>query len=148
LIFLIQRVSHAEVRINQEIYSKIGMGLLILVGIGAEDNAEDIEQLCTKSLNLRIFSDEEGKMNLSLKDIDGELLVVSQFTLLANTKKGNRPSYVEAARPELAKPLYHDVVNTLERMLDKKVSTGVFGADMKVLLENDGPVTIYLNSKK
>ncbi|HEX8547748.1 MAG TPA: D-aminoacyl-tRNA deacylase [Cytophagaceae bacterium] len=148
MIFLIQRVSHAEVRINQEIYSKIGMGLLILVGIGAEDNAEDIEQLCTKSLNLRIFSDEEGKMNLSLKDIDGELLVVSQFTLLANTKKGNRPSYVEAARPELAKPLYHDVVNTLERMLDKKVSTGVFGADMKVLLENDGPVTIYLNSKK
>lgn len=148
MIFLIQRVNHAEVHIDGKDFSNIGKGLLILVGIASNDTVDDIEPLCSKATNLRIFSDAEDKMNLSLLDVEGDLLVVSQFTLLADTKKGNRPSYLDAARPEAAKPLFEKVVSTFEKLLGKKIETGVFGADMKVSLENDGPVTIYLNSRK
>ena len=147
MIFLIQRVNQAEVKIGGEVYSSINKGLLILVGIAGDDTLEDVEALCNKAVNLRIFSNEENKMNLSLLDIDGELLVVSQFTLLADTKKGNRPSYVGAARPETAKPLYEKVIATFEKKINKIIATGEFGANMQVTLENDGPVTIYLNSK-
>ena len=143
----IQRVSEASVTVDSNIISKINKGFLILLGIGNEDSKDDIKWLTNKITNLRVFNDEDQVMNLSLKNIDGEVIVVSQFTLMASTKKGNRPSYIKAARPEIAIPLYKEFVNQLEVDLNKKVQTGVFGADMKIALVNDGPVTIIIDSK-
>lgn len=144
---VIQRVSSASVSINQQIKSAINQGLLILVGIEDADTLEDINWLCKKVANLRIFSDEDGLMNRSLLDVNGKALVVSQFTLHASTKKGNRPSYIRAARPEVAIPLYEQFINILSLELGKPVLTGEFGADMQVQLINDGPVTIFIDSK-
>lgn len=144
---VIQRVSQASVTIDSKIVANIQKGLLVLVGIEDADTQEDTNWLCQKIANLRIFGDENNVMNLSVKDIDGEIIVVSQFTLQASTKKGNRPSYIKAAKPEVAIPIYEDFVLQLEKELGKKVQTGVFGADMKVALLNDGPVTILINSK-
>ena len=144
---VIQRVSSASVTIDSEIVADIQKGLLVLVGIEDADGKEDIDWLCQKIVNLRIFGDENDVMNLSLKDIDGDIIVVSQFTLQALTKKGNRPSYIKASKPDIAIPLYENFVNSLEIELGKKVQTGVFGADMKVALLNDGPVTIIIDSK-
>lgn len=144
---LIQRVSKASVTINNKLESCIGKGLLILVGIEDEDNQEDIDWLSKKIISLRIFDDENGVMNLSIKDINAEILVVSQFTLHASTKKGNRPSYIKAAKPNISVPLYESFCKALENQLEKKVQTGVFGAMMEVELINDGPVTIWIDSK-
>lgn len=144
---VIQRVSSASVTIDNKIVADIQKGLLVLVGIEDADAQEDINWLCPKIANLRIFGDENDVMNLSVKDINGEVIVVSQFTLHASTKKGNRPSYIKASKPEIAIPLYENFVKTLEKELDKKVQTGVFGADMKVALVNDGPVTILIDTK-
>ncbi|MDL2230261.1 D-tyrosyl-tRNA(Tyr) deacylase [Alistipes sp. OttesenSCG-928-L06] len=144
---LIQRVSEASVTIGGERRSAIGRGVLVLIGIEEADNKEDADWLCAKLAKLRIFDDAQGVMNLSLQDIGGEALVVSQFTLHASTKKGNRPSYIRAARPEQAIPLYEYFVQTLEKEQGKPVATGEFGADMKVALVNDGPVTIWIDSK-
>ena len=144
---VVQRVKEASVAVEGEVVSKIGTGLLILLGIEAADSAEDIAWLVPKIGNLRIFNDANGVMNRSLKDTGGELIVVSQFTLMASTKKGNRPSYIRAARPETAVPLYEAFVSSMEDFLKKKVGTGVFGADMKVALLNDGPVTIWIDTK-
>ena len=144
---VIQRVSQASVTIDEKIVAAIQKGLLVLVGIEDTDSQEDIDWLAAKVANIRIFGDENQVMNLSVKDIGGDMIVVSQFTLHANTKKGNRPSYIKASKPEVAIPLYENFVNTLELELGKKVQTGVFGADMKVLLLNDGPVTIIMDSK-
>lgn len=144
---LIQRVAEATVKIKGNVHGEINKGLLILLGIEHEDTKDDAEWLIQKINGLRIFSDEEGKMNLSSADIKGEFLVVSQFTLHASTKKGNRPSYIKAARPEKAIPLYEYFVEQLGKTSQSKVATGVFGADMKVLLINDGPVTIWIDSK-
>jgi D-tyrosyl-tRNA(Tyr) deacylase len=144
---IIQRVSEASVTIDQNIVAQINKGLLILVGIESEDNLEDINWLVSKIVYLRIFGDENKVMNLSVKDIDGEIIVVSQFTLHALTKKGNRPSYIKAAKPEIAIPMYEKFVQLLELELGKKIQTGQFGADMKVALVNDGPVTIIIDSK-
>ena len=147
MIAVIQRVSEASVKINNEIKGKISHGFLVLLGIISEDNDEDIEWLCKKIVNLRIFGDEEGKMNLSLIDTNGGILLISQFTLHASTKKGNRPSFILAARPEIAIPLYEKFIFQLEKELGKKIESGEFGADMKVALVNDGPVTIIIDSK-
>jgi D-tyrosyl-tRNA(Tyr) deacylase len=144
---VVQRVSKASVTVEGEIISKIGLGLLILLGIENEDTSEDIEWLSRKIVNLRIFNDEEGVMNKSLIEVAGDAIVVSQFTLHASTKKGNRPSYLKAAKPEIARPAYEDFVERMEIDLGKKVGTGVFGADMKVELLNDGPVTIAIDTK-
>lgn len=144
---VIQRVSSASVEINQQTKSKIGVGLLILLGIEHGDTIEDIEWLCGKIARLRIFGDENGAMNLSVQDIKGEALVVSQFTLHASTKKGNRPSFINASKLEIAIPLYEKFIAQLEKELNNKVQTGKFGADMKVSLVNDGPVTIMIDSK-
>ena len=144
---VIQRVSQASVTIDEKIVAAIQNGLLVLVGIEDVDSQEDIDWLAAKVANIRIFGDENQVMNLSVKNIGGNVIVVSQFTLHANTKKGNRPSYSKASKPEVAIPLYENFVNTLELELGKKVQTGVFGADMKVLLLNDGPVTIIMDSK-
>ncbi|TDE03647.1 D-aminoacyl-tRNA deacylase [Flavobacterium sandaracinum] len=144
---VIQRVSSASVTIDNKIVADIQKGLLVLVGIEDADNQEDIDWLVNKITNIRIFGDEDDLMNLSVKDIDGEVLVVSQFTLHALTKKGNRPSYIKASKPEIAIPLYEIFVSHLQKELGKKVQTGIFGADMKVLLLNDGPVTITIDSK-
>jgi D-tyrosyl-tRNA(Tyr) deacylase len=144
---VIQRVSSASVTIESKIVAEIQHGLLVLIGIEEADSQEDIVWLCQKIANLRIFGDENEVMNLSVKDIDGDVIVVSQFTLQASTKKGNRPSYIKAAKPEMAIPLYEEFVQKLENELGKKVQTGVFGADMKVALINDGPVTILIDSK-
>ena len=144
---VIQRVSQASVTIDEKIVAAIQKGLLVLVGIEDVDSQEDIDWLAAKVANIRIFGDENQVMNLSVKDIGGDVIVVSQFTLHANTKKGNRPSHSKASKPEVAIPLYENFVNTLELELGKKVQTGVFGADMKVLLLNDGPVTIIMDSK-
>jgi D-tyrosyl-tRNA(Tyr) deacylase len=144
---VIQRVSSASVTIDNKIVADIQKGLLVLVGIEDADVQEDINWLCLKIANLRIFGDENDVMNLSVKDINGEIIVVSQFTLHASTKKGNRPSYIKASKPEVAIPLYENFVKTLEKELDINVQTGVFGADMKVALVNDGPVTIIIDSK-
>ena len=144
---VIQRVSQSSVTINNEIVAQIQQGLLVLVGIEDADNQEDINWLASKIANLRIFEDENEVMNLSLKDIDGEMIVVSQFTLHALTKKGNRPSYIKASKPEIAIPLYESFVQQMEKELGKKVQTGQFGADMKVSLVNDGPVTIIIDTK-
>ena len=145
---VIQRVTHASVTIEGRCKSAIGQGLLILVGIEEADGADDVEWLCKKVVNLRIFDDEAGVMNKSVLDVGGDILVVSQFTLHASTKKGNRPSYIRAARPEKAIPLYEEFCRTLERDLGKPVGTGTFGADMKVELLNDGPVTICMDSQR
>ncbi len=144
---VIQRVSKASVRIEGKIKSEINKGLLILVGIEDADTIEDIEFLCKKVVNLRIFNDENGVMNLSVKEIEGEILCVSQFTLHASTKKGNRPSYIKASKPEFAIPMYEQFCKTLEETLEKPIETGIFGADMQVELINDGPVTIIIDSK-
>jgi D-tyrosyl-tRNA(Tyr) deacylase len=144
---VIQRVSSASVTIDSKIVAEIQNGLLVLVGIEDADLQEDINWLCQKIANLRIFGDENDVMNLSVKDIDGDVIVVSQFTLQASTKKGNRPSYIKAAKPEVAIPMYEKFVQQLETELGKKVQTGMFGADMKVALLNDGPVTILIDSK-
>ncbi|WP_339887678.1 D-aminoacyl-tRNA deacylase [uncultured Flavobacterium sp.] len=144
---VIQRVSEASVTIENKIVAQINQGLLILIGIEDADNQEDINWLTTKIANLRIFADENEVMNLSVKDINGEIIVVSQFTLHAATKKGNRPSYLKAAKPEIAIPLYENFVSQMENEIGKKVQTGQFGADMKVALINDGPVTIIIDTK-
>jgi D-tyrosyl-tRNA(Tyr) deacylase len=144
---LIQRVAEASVTIEGNVKSAIGPGLLVLLGIETEDATEDIDWLCKKIVQLRIFSDEDDKMNLSVQDIQGQILVISQFTLHASTKKGNRPSYIKAARPEVAIPLYEQFVDQLSIALGQPVGTGEFGADMKVRLLNDGPVTIWIDSK-
>lgn len=144
---LLQRVIESSVTVNEEIIAHIGRGLLVLVGIEDADTQDDIDWLCHKISQLRIFDDENGVMNLSIKDTIGDIIVVSQFTLHAATKKGNRPSYIKAAKPEIAIPLYEQFVQTMESTLGKKVQTGKFGADMKVALINDGPVTIWIDSK-
>lgn len=144
---LIQRTKHASVTIEGRCKSAIKQGLLVLVGIEDSDGKEDIEWLCKKIVNLRIFDDENGVMNRSVLDIDGEILVVSQFTLHASTKKGNRPSYIRASKPEIAIPLYETFCKELSQSLGKEVGTGEFGADMKVELLNDGPVTIWMDTK-
>lgn len=144
---VIQRVSHASVTIEGVVKSSIGPGLLILLGIEQDDTVDDIEWLCKKITALRIFSDEAGLMNRSVQDISGECLVVSQFTLHASTKKGNRPSFIRAARPDVAIPMYEQFVQTLHTESGRPVLTGTFGADMKVALLNDGPVTIWVDSK-
>ncbi|WP_108866447.1 D-aminoacyl-tRNA deacylase [Aquimarina aquimarini] len=144
---VIQRVSEASVTVEGEVISTINQGLLILVGIEEEDSQEDINWLSGKISRLRIFADEDGVMNKSLIDSDGDAIVVSQFTLQASTKKGNRPSYIKAAKPKIAISLYENFVKQLEFDLEKKVGTGVFGADMQVALLNDGPVTIIIDTK-
>ncbi len=144
---VVQRVSEASVTIEGKIVSKINNGLLILVGIESNDTNQDIEWLTNKIVNLRIFNDDNGVMNTSLLDTNGDAIVVSQFTLHASTKKGNRPSYLKAAKPEISIPLYEAFVAQIEQLLHKKVGTGKFGADMKVALVNDGPVTISIDSK-
>ena len=144
---VIQRVLEASVTINQGIHSSIEKGLLIFLGIEDSDNLEDIEWLSNKILNLRIFNDDQGIMNHSIKDVLGELLIVSQFTLHASTKKGNRPSYIHASKPDIAIPLYNNFIDVLSKTSGLKVKTGVFGADMKIKLLNDGPVTIVIDTK-
>jgi len=144
---VIQRVSNASVKVEGELISSIKNGLLILVGIEDDDNLEDITWLSKKIVNLRIFNDTDGVMNQSLLAVNGDAIVVSQFTLHASTKKGNRPSYLKASKPAIAIPLYENFIKCVEQELDKKVGTGVFGADMKVELLNDGPVTIVIDTK-
>ena len=144
---IIQRVSQSSVTINHEIVANIQQGLLVLVGFEDADTHEDINWLTSKIANLRIFADQNQVMNLSLKEIDGEIIIVSQFTLHALTKKGNRPSYIKASKPEIAIPLYESFIAQMETELGKKVQTGQFGADMKVALVNDGPVTIIIDTK-
>ena len=144
---VIQRVTRASVTIEQQLFSSIGKGMLVLVEIQADDTDEDINWLASKIVNLRIFDDENGVMNKSILDSGGEILAVSQFTLMARTKKGNRPSYIDAAPPAISIPLYEKFVATLSQELHKEIQTGQFGADMKVELINDGPVTIIIDSK-
>lgn len=144
---VIQRVSEASVVIEGSEVAAIQKGVLILLGIEHEDTQDDINWLCNKIINLRIFPDQDDVMNTSLKDANGEVILVSQFTLHASTKKGNRPSYIKAARPDVAIPLYEAFINTLQANLEKSIQTGEFGADMKVRLINDGPVTIIIDSK-
>ena len=144
---VIQRVSNASVTIDNKIVADIQKGLLVLVGIETTDQQEDINWLTSKIANLRIFNDENHIMNLSLKEVDGEIIIISQFTLQASTKKGNRPSYLKAAKPEISIPIYENFIVQMELELGKKVQTGQFGADMKVSLLNDGPVTIVIDSK-
>jgi D-tyrosyl-tRNA(Tyr) deacylase len=147
MISVIQRVSESSVTIDGKVKSKIGVGLLVLLGIEEADGREDLDWLAKKIVNLRIFPDEQEVMNKSLLDVGGELLLVSQFTLHASTKKGNRPSYIKAARPEIALPLYEQAIVVFESELGKSIGTGTFGADMKVSLINDGPVTIHMDTK-
>ena len=147
MIAVVQRVSAASVTIENSLKSSIGSGLLVLVGIEEADNKEDIDWLASKIVNLRIFNDAEGVMNVSVKDSGGDIIVVSQFTLHASTKKGNRPSYIKAAKPDTAIPLYETFINAVEVNLGKAIQTGEFGADMKVSLVNDGPVTIIIDTK-
>ena len=145
---VIQRVSEASVTIDHRVCAVIQEGLLILIGVEDEDTQEDIDWLCRKIANMRIFNDKDEVMNESLKSVDGDAIVVSQFTLHASTKKGNRPSYMKAAKPEVAEPMYEKFVEAFQKELGKEVGTGKFGADMKVSLLNDGPVTILLDSKQ
>lgn len=148
--FLIQRTRSAAVHIDGIAVAEsrgLGLGMLILIGISPDDTAEDIEYLVKKATQLRIFDDEDGVMNRSILDVGGDIIAVSQFTLMAETKKGNRPSYIRAARPEVAEPLYDEVVRALEERLGRPIGTGRFGADMQVSLTNDGPVTIWVDSK-
>ncbi|MBL0736679.1 D-tyrosyl-tRNA(Tyr) deacylase [Flavobacterium sp. GN10] len=144
---VIQRVSEASVTVDNKKTADIKKGLLVLVGIEDADTQEDIDWLAGKIIKMRIFGDENDVMNCSVQDIDGDIIVVSQFTLHASTKKGNRPSYIKAAKPDFAIPTYENFVQAIEKELDKKVQTGIFGADMKVSLLNDGPVTIVMDSK-
>jgi D-tyrosyl-tRNA(Tyr) deacylase len=144
---LIQRTTEASVKVNGKIIGSIETGLLVLVGIEDADNLDDITWLSNKIINLRIFADENGLMNKSLKDINGEVLVISQFTLHADTRKGNRPSYIKAAKPEIAIPIYDLFKNQLAVDLERPIASGEFGADMKVSLTNDGPVTIWIDTK-
>lgn len=144
---LIQRVTEARCVIGGRCFSEIGRGLVVLVGVGHDEAPEDIEWLTKKLVQLRIFDDEAGVMNLSVQDVAGEVMIVSQFTLHALTKKGNRPSWIKAAPEEISKPLYLTFVESVERALGRKVSTGEFGADMQIELTNDGPVTIWIDSK-
>lgn len=145
--FVIQRVSEASVKIDNVIYSEIQKGFLVLVGVEEADKKEDADWLCQKLISMRIFSDADDKMNLSLQDINGDVLLVSQFTLFASTKKGNRPSFIKSAKPDIAIPLYEYCIQQLSQLLNKTIKTGQFGADMKVSLINDGPVTIIVDSK-
>jgi D-tyrosyl-tRNA(Tyr) deacylase len=145
---VIQRVNSAAVRIDRQVSGSINRGLLVLLGIEDADTKEDIDWLSGKIVNLRIFNDEQGVMNLSLKDINGAVLLVSQFTLHASTRKGNRPSYIRASKPPVAIPLYEKMIDQLEMDLGQKIQTGVFGADMQVELVNDGPVTIIIDTKE
>lgn len=147
MIAVIQRVSSSSVAVAGEVVGNIDTGLMILLGIEEEDDQTDVNWLAGKISNLRIFNDGEGVMNLSVKAVDGEILLISQFTLHASTKKGNRPSYIKAARPEIAIPMYEEMQRALAKELGKPISTGQFGADMKVSLTNDGPVTIIIDSK-
>ena len=147
MLAIIQRVSEASVKIEEQIKGEIGLGFMVLLGITHTDTQEDVEWLAKKIVGMRIFSDEENKMNLDLKAVDGNILLISQFTLHASTKKGNRPSFIDAARPEIAIPLYEKMIIQLENLLGKTIQTGEFGANMKVSLVNDGPVTIVLDSK-
>jgi D-tyrosyl-tRNA(Tyr) deacylase len=147
MIAVIQRVSQASVEIEKKIKAQINKGLLILLGIEDADSEEDIEWLTNKIVNLRIFNDAEGIMNVSIKDDGGDIILVSQFTLHASTKKGNRPSYIKAAKPDVAIPLYENSIIAFEHLLGKTIQTGEFGADMKVSLLNDGPVTIIIDTK-
>lgn len=144
---LIQRVTEASVTIENKKYSEIANGLLVFVGIENDDSIDDIEYLCRKIINLRIFDDEKGVMNNSVLQTEGEIMVISQFTLHANTRKGNRPSYIDAAKPDIAIPLYEKFCKQIEEQSGIEVKTGVFGADMKISLINDGPVTIWIDSK-
>lgn len=144
---VIQRASEASVTINNEKVAKINQGLVVLLGIEDADTDDDIKWLCSKIVNLRIFNDENDVMNCSVKDVNGDIILVSQFTLHASTKKGNRPSYIKASKPEFAIPMYEKCIQQLEIDLGKKIQTGQFGADMKVALINDGPVTIVIDSK-
>ena len=144
---VIQRISHASVTVEEKIAGEIKNGLMILLGIEDADTIEDIEWLSSKIVNLRIFNDANGVMNICIKDVDGDILLVSQFTLHASTKKGNRPSYIKASKPDIAVPLYEQMIMQLEKDLGKKIQTGIFGADMKVELLNDGPVTILMDTK-
>lgn len=144
---LIQRVKEASVSIEGEVRSQIGKGFLVLLGVTNEDTAEDLEYLAQKLLKIRLFDDEQGVMNLDLQQVDGELMVVSQFTLLASTRKGNRPSYIAAAGEAVARPLYEQFVARMAELTGKQIATGEFGADMQVALINDGPVTIWIDSK-
>lgn len=144
---VLQRTAYASVKVDGEITGAIEKGLLVLVGIEDADSTEDMEWLSAKIVNLRIFDDENGVMNLSIKDVVGDILLVSQFTLHASTKKGNRPSYIKASKPDFAVPMYEKMIVQLEKELGKKIQTGVFGADMKVELLNDGPVTIVIDTK-
>ncbi|MVZ65617.1 D-tyrosyl-tRNA(Tyr) deacylase [Sphingobacterium sp. DK4209] len=144
---VIQRVSHASCTVDDQITGKIEHGLLVLIGVEDEDSTSDMEWLAQKIANLRIFSDEQGLMNKSVQDIDGNILLISQFTLFAQTKKGNRPSFIRAGKPEKAKPMYEAMAQYLRDLLRKEVQLGIFGADMKIDLRNDGPVTIMMNTK-
>ncbi len=144
---VIQRTKRASVTIDEKVKSEIGLGMLVLVGIEDRDSAEDIEWLTNKIINLRIFDDENGVMNKSVKDVDGDILIVSQFTLHASTKKGNRPSYIKAAKPDVSIPMYEQFCSQIKDALGKEIGTGEFGADMKVELINDGPVTIIIDSQ-
>jgi D-tyrosyl-tRNA(Tyr) deacylase len=145
---VIQKVKEASVAVDCEIVSAINKGLLVLVGVENDDSEQDIEYLIKKTTQLRIFDDENGVMNLSVKDINGDIIIVSQFTLQANTKKGNRPSYIRAAKPDFSVPMYEKFIAAMEQALGKKVGTGKFGAMMDVKLINDGPVTIIIDSKQ
>jgi D-aminoacyl-tRNA deacylase len=144
---IIQRVTQAQVQIDNKLFSEIGNGFLVLLGIEDADTEEDINWLAQKIVNLRVFNDENGVMNISLMDANFDILLVSQFTLFASTKKGNRPSYIKASRPEFAIPLYEKMIAKLEELLGKKIATGTFGADMQISLTNDGPVTVMIDSK-
>lgn len=144
---VVQRVSQASVEITGITKASIDLGLMVLVGMSQEDNEEDVIWITDKLIALRIFGDQEGKMNLNIQDVSGDFLVVSQFTLFASTKKGNRPSFIRSARPEQAIPLYNYFISLLENKTGKKIATGEFGADMKIALTNDGPVTIIIDSK-
>ena len=148
MIAVIQRVSHAQVSIENSIVAQIGHGFMVLLGITHDDTEVDIDYLVKKIIGLRVFSDSEGRMNLDLKQTNGEVLLISQFTLHASTKKGNRPSFIDAARPDIAIPLYQKMISEMSAVLGQNIKTGEFGADMQVLLENDGPVTIIIDSKE
>lgn len=144
---LIQRVKYSKCTVDSKEISKIGQGMLVFVGITNDDTTEDIEWLVNKMVNLRIFNDEDGVMNKSCLEINGEIMIISQFTLHARTKKGNRPSYIDAAKPEISEPLYNKFIETTDQITGKSSATGIFGADMKIELLNDGPVTIIIDSK-
>lgn len=144
---LVQRVKKASVTISGELSSSIGAGVLVLLGIEETDTGDDVRWLATKLVNLRVFDDDNGVMNISVTEADGEVMIISQFTLYASTRKGNRPSYIRAARPETAIPLYNSFISETESLLGKRVMTGTFGAMMDVMLINDGPVTIFIDSK-